>query len=717
MELESFLNELRRKNSRGIIVLSGNPKVAARILALTTINNALYVKGYGDFSEQIANIFKEYLRGKNIVFLKSPSEVFRRLGEEYDYVILDVYEVLRPNIVAASAEMIKAGGALILLTAEWNSWNPTPLPEESSEGVFSKYIRERILKAHPLFHYDCVREKTVQIKYPKNLVVTSRIERIDFRRFRAHKQLIKLCATEEQAIFLDKFVELMKGKGRVLLAKGDRGRGKSSALGLALAQAILARHIGNAVVTAPSLETVQSIMKILKKALTALNIKYRVIEKNGLTKTIYGPWFKVEFKEPYLAEGYALTVIDEASALGIARLRRIMWKARKVIAATTIHGYEGSGHVLEQMVLKNIPSPIIVNFKEPIRYGLNDPLEQWLYETFLLNIEPYSVSEGKIRYSKINKEDLIRNQEILRRIYGLLVIAHYRNMPDDLVSLLDAKHHKVRALINDKGEIIAVAQLALEKGQEKVDIGKVKGLLIIDKFAKYGVNKALNTEGIRVVRIAVHPNLQRRGYGSFLLRKIEEEFKDSDWIASIFSRNDVLHFWVKNDYTVFYISPRYNRVTGEKNIAVIKPLNEFFGKIFENIVFLFKRKLVFASSSVYRDLQAEVLMEAIDSVSKYVFQNVFTVNSRDFEKLREYVEGKISYHEHVFEIAFMLVAKSVMENKFNMLGRREKLALIMRFLQGKPLNTLAEVLLIPQNRVEDVIRESLRKLMLLYEKI
>jgi len=710
MEIERFLNELRRRNSRGLIVLSGNPRVAAKTLALTSINNILYVRGNGDFSGEVASIFKEYLRGKSITFLESPSEVFRRLGEEYNYVILDVYEVLRPNVVAASTEMIKAGGALVLLTKEWSSWNPTPLAKELSEGVFTKYIKERISKAYPLIHYDCEEKRVLQIRYPKTTILLPKEERIDFRKFRAHKQLIRLCATEEQATFLDKFVELMKGKGRVLLAKGDRGRGKSSALGLALAQAILARYIGNATVTAPSLESVQSLMRMLKKALTALNIKYRVIERKGLIKAVYGPWFKVEFKDPASVEGYALIVVDEASALGIARLKRIVWKSRKVVAATTIHGYEGSGHVLEQIVLKNIPNPVIVNFKKPIRYGLNDPLEQWLYETFLLNIEPYPVSENKVEYSKINKEELIRNQEILRRIYGLLVIAHYRNMPDDLVTLLDAKHHKIRALVNSKGEIIAVAQLALEKGQNVKDLSKAKGLLIIDKFAKYGVDEALSTKGVRIVRIAVHPSLQGKGYGSFLLRRIEEEFRDNDWIASIFSRNDVLHFWVRNDYSVFYISPRYNKVTGEKNIAVLKPSNGNFERIFKDIVFLFKRKLIFTSNSIYRVMQAEVLLEEISSVSKYVFPNIFSIDSRDMEKLGKYVEGKIPYHEHIFEIAFLLIAKGIMEDKFSKLDTQEKLALIMRFLQGKPLNTLSEVLLTPQSKVEELTRESLKKL-------
>jgi len=33
MEIERFLNELRRRNSRGLIILSGNPRIAAKTLA------------------------------------------------------------------------------------------------------------------------------------------------------------------------------------------------------------------------------------------------------------------------------------------------------------------------------------------------------------------------------------------------------------------------------------------------------------------------------------------------------------------------------------------------------------------------------------------------------------------------------------------------------------------------------------------------------------
>ncbi len=710
MVFQKFLQELRRKNSRGLIVVTGNPEDSLKKLALLNIDNILYVKGYGKSSDNIANTVQHFLRGKNISHTKTPSEVFRRLGEEYNYVLLDVYETLRPNIVAASAEMVKAGGALILITAPWNSWNPTPLNGYSEEH-FTKYIKERVLKAHPLLIYDCSADKPIVVKYPKTTVALAKEEKIDYKKFKAHKQLLKLCITEEQALFLEKFIELMRTKHKVLLVKGNRGRGKSSALGLSLAQAILARYIGNAVVTAPSLESVQPLMKMLRKALSALNIKYRVAKRNGLVKTVYGPWFKVEYKEPALTEGAALTVIDEASAIGVARLRRIVWKSHKIIAATTIHGYEGSGHVLEQVVMKSLPNPMVVVFKKPIRYGVNDPLEQWLYETFLLNIEPYTVSEGKVKYVSVNKAELVKNHELLRRMYGLLVIAHYRNMPDDLVTLLDAKHHLIRALINDKGEVVAVAQLAIENGRKEIlpkNIGK--GLLIIDKFAKYGVNEAVKTVGIRVVRIAVHPGLQRKGYGSLLLESIEKEFSNMDWVASIFSRNEVLHFWVKNGYNVFYISPRYNKVTGEKNIAVIKPLSDGFSKIFAKIAYLFKRKLILSSNSVYRDVQAEVLVEALNSLEKFSFKSMFTLEKEDIVKLRKYVANEIPYHEHIYDVIFMLTAKLVMEGGFSILGNSEKLALVIRFLQGKPLNIVSEVLKIPSNNVEELLRNIFKKI-------
>jgi len=53
MEIERFLNELRRRNSGGLVVLSRNPKVAAKTLALTSINNTLYVRGYGDLNRKL----------------------------------------------------------------------------------------------------------------------------------------------------------------------------------------------------------------------------------------------------------------------------------------------------------------------------------------------------------------------------------------------------------------------------------------------------------------------------------------------------------------------------------------------------------------------------------------------------------------------------------------------------------------------------------------
>ena len=293
------------------------------------------------------------------------------------------------------------------------------------------------------------------------------------------------------------------------------------------------------------------------------------------------------------------------------------------------------------------------------------------------------------RYVAISKAELARNYELLRSIYSLLVSAHYRNEPDDLVTLLDAPHHEVRALVAG-GVPVAVAQVAVEgpvKDVARAVSTGVEGVLVLDKLLRFDAAMA-RFRGWRIVRIAVHPQLQRRGLGSRLLSELERECR-LDFVGSIFSRGDVLRFWVRNGYRVIYVSPRFNRVTGEKNIAVVKPISPTFADALNRVLPEIKLRLLLGLHDVYRDLPSEYAADALLSLRdvRCPFQPELTPGQA--RRLELFLSGRVRY-EAASDAIYLLAIRRICSGWLPS-DHRALLALVARVLQGKPMDDVASL--------------------------
>jgi N-acetyltransferase 10 len=133
-------------------------------------------------------------------------------------------------------------------------------------------------------------------------------------------------------------------------------------------------------------------------------------------------------------------------------------------------------------------------------------------------------------------------ERFLRNVVSLFVSSHYKNSPDDLMLMSDAPKHHVLALIAPVGEedtgvpeVYAAIQIAMEGGiGSREDIisrtggsirpsGDMIPWTLSQQFSDTDFGR-LN--GIRIVRIAVHPSLARMGYGSEAIRQLSQ-FVDS----------------------------------------------------------------------------------------------------------------------------------------------------------------------------------------------
>ncbi len=545
------------------------------------------------------------------------------LGGTWDVLIADLSRQFRANDLGRLVEVIRGGG-LILLTIP---------PVEDWLSTLTEFQRRFLV---PPFEDRGVRQLFKRrflsfLGRPGTFLMDGEIRgqlvgRLSGKRTppeRTGDPLLDLCATLDQQRVFSSLVEAAGSRKRAFILTANRGRGKSAVIGLALARIVTKTKMRRAVVTSPSMEGIQTLFQFLMKGFDSLGVKYEPLIRNGHVIDVRFRDGNVFYLTPDSAAevGVRLKVVDEAAAIPISTLFRILHSSRFAIFSSTVHGYEGAGRGFTLRFLRRIRNsnlPFVEErMEEPIRYPPGDPVEAWLYDFLLLNAEPEEPPEGEPEEAVYERLDLEGVDEgFLRKFYGIYVLAHYRNRPNDLATLLDAPHHFARVL-SLSGEPVVSLHLAEEGGLpnrilEDMMEGRrdLPGHMIPSRVVlHYDFKSFGRLRGWRIVRIATHPDLQGRGFGTRALEEVEGEALSEgiDWVGAGFgATDDLLRFWVRNDYIPIHISPRRNPVTGEYSVLVVKPLSGKARNLLGEIVKEFKRRLLNSLHDVYFPLNPVV---------------------------------------------------------------------------------------------------------------
>lgn len=152
-----------------------------------------------------------------------------------------------------------------------------------------------------------------------------------------------------------------------LSISAGRGRGKSAALGIAIAGAII-YGFSNIFVTAPSPENLGTLFDFIFKGLDALNYKehqdYEIMQSTNpefnhavVRVNIHRDHRQtIQYIRPqdYAALAQAeLVVVDEAAAIPITLVKKLLGPYM-VILSSTVHGYEGTGRSLSLKLIQQL---------------------------------------------------------------------------------------------------------------------------------------------------------------------------------------------------------------------------------------------------------------------------------------------------------------------------------------------------------------------------
>lgn len=363
------------------------------------------------------------------------------------------------------------------------------------------------------------------------------------------------------------------------LVTAARGRGKSASMGLAAAGAI-SMGVAQVAVTSPAPENVKALFDFTQHGLIQAGFtKHQHFSTNNDTGSrnkliTHIHVFKdrqqsVTYVEPTALSQSAVTsaeviIIDEAAAIPLPTVQAIATASCSdrrsnsqplLLLSSTSSGYEGTGRSLSFKLtnwLRSKQSSRLkeLSLREPIRYAINDPLERFINRLLCLDsqermprivralpqpeqCELYAVSRDTLFSCHPSAE------RFLQQVMALYASSHYRTSPDDLQLLSDAPAHRLFVLVppvdesdSRLPEVLAVIQLALEGSISRQSARKALagGTAPSGDLVPWTVSQQFQDQdfpglsGARIVRIAVHPEVQRAGYGSRAIKQLHDYF-------------------------------------------------------------------------------------------------------------------------------------------------------------------------------------------------
>ncbi|MFW5948535.1 MAG: tRNA(Met) cytidine acetyltransferase TmcA [Halolamina sp.] len=687
MTLASLAADLRteaeRANERRALVLSGPPEQTRRAAvdaieaAALPLPNCTAISAAEDWPfERVA-----------------PRESRELLGRTQRAIVVDGHDECSPNAIGRTVGAVDGGGLYVLLAPDLDSWpdrrdafdETLAVPPFDVDDVTGN-VRARLvatLREHPGVaicevgdDYDGRERDAVAVR-KDGLTDPSPARPRETPEPPAgavfSEDIYRACRTVDQAEAVHELEALRKSDvdaQPAVVVEADRGRGKSSAAGLAAGA--LACEGADVLVTAPERRSADEIFARVRERLEASDALLADSE-NAIDAEAGGC---VRFVRPPEAADFPddpdALIVDEAAALPVALLERFL-DGPPVAFCTTVHGYEGTGRSFDVRFRGSLADSgrevVDVRLDEPIRYAAGDPVESWAFRALLLDARPpvdqlvTDATPATVSYEELSPERLLADEHLLREAFGLLVLAHYRTEPDDLARQLDAPNLTCRALLHE-GRVVSIALLAREGGlgeptRERVYRGdRIRGNMLPDVFtSQLRDSDGGAPVGYRVMRIATHHAVRSGGLGSMLLSEVESEFSGEsggtvdlrgeqvDYLGVGYGATpELLDFWCENGYGTVHLSTTKNDASGEHSALMVRPLTEAGAALAARHAEWFRDRAPGVLTGPLAALDPDVARRALRAVDDGAVPAEPALGDRDWRVVVDAANGMGSYH-------------------------------------------------------------------------
>ncbi|WP_440006549.1 tRNA(Met) cytidine acetyltransferase TmcA [Halomicrococcus sp. SG-WS-1] len=704
--------EARRANERRLLVLAGD-----RAATVDAARRALDAAGIS--REATTQVAPERALDCERVGQHRAAEL---LGTTRAAVVFDAHDELHPNAVGRVVGAVDGGGLFLLLAPALDAWPDRrdefdaslAVPPFETSDVTGRF-RERFvatLRTRPGVAVVDVDAGTVErdgLTDPAPRLARREASIPADRQF--PRAAYEACRTGDQVAAVRALEALREttASPAAVVVEADRGRGKSSAAGIAAGA--LAAEGSDVVVTAPEYRSAREAFVRSGALLDSLgelagtdgDPPRRVASEDGSVR-FATPTAAADAVDAADEEGPDAVLVDEAAALPVHLLERFLGCPR-VAFTTTVHGYEGAGRGFSVRFRDRLDESdhdvSEVSMVEPIRYVAGDPVEVWAFDALALDARPAvdplvaDADPAGTEYRTLDPDDLLADEHLLREAFGLLVLAHYRTEPADLARLLDAPNVAVRALCRD-GHVVSVALLAREGNlpasvrEHMYEGGRVRGNMLPDVLtSQLRDEDAGRPEGLRVMRIATHHAVRSRGLGSRLLAEIRAEFAgEVDWLGTGFGATpELLGFWRENGYRAVQLSTTRNDASGEHSALLLDPTSDAGRDLHDRTARRFVGRIAAVLSDALSDLDPDVARATLRAVDAPV-----ALDCTDWEwrmvAASAYGPGQFDQDPAPFR---RLAVKHLVESDCDLSPRQERL-LVRKVLQARGWPRVADEL-------------------------
>lgn len=549
------------------------------------------------------------------------------LGQEKYLVIVDMHDDLCVDALAAITGLIVSGGGLLLSMPARDQW------KHCFNDLFSqRFIHYLTNSGFAKF----VGANDITTIKDALLSIDRDVEDTGFQ------------LTDDQICVIEQINKLVAGDSeQALVVVSDRGRGKSTALGVAAAGLLKQQKI-TILITAPSFKSCEMAFTHAKQALG--------VAKNSQARLLYEQSeFRFLSPDELLLNHYEadLVLIDEAASIPLPLLNKILNKYSKAVFVSTVHGYEGTGRGFFIRFFKDLDCARHdwqkLEMKTPVRWAEDDALEQWLFDLLCLDAEVAQLADEvdteNIVIRQIDQQELASNEKKLRQLFALLVLAHYRTRPSDLQRILS---EPVSIMVAELDGNIIAASLSIDEGNLEASLAdaiyagerRAQGHLLAQTLTYHcGVKHAACHYIHRIMRIVVHPQWQSHGVGSKLLDALSALAKTngSDVIGASFGMTTELSaFWQKNHFTLVRIGFKREQSSGEHAAIYIRPLTADGEEILQQSRRRFDKHLPYLTKTILSDVDDQI----IDTKRQ---QQPATMSELDWQDLQSFVNYSRAY--------------------------------------------------------------------------
>ncbi|KZY45419.1 hypothetical protein A3732_10405, partial [Oleiphilus sp. HI0050] len=614
---------------------------------------------FGDINEAIYISASEPIKGFKSV---SAHKVKSLLGGDCNLLLWDGFDGLSPDGLGGASGLVRGGGLFIIMVPPLADLAKAPDPDYrrmcSDESELSKTNTFFLQRLISFFNsQDCLlfcQENQSQLPAVPAAATTQ----------------VQALPTPDQREAIELITHVVEGhRRRPLIVTADRGRGKTSALGIAAAKLAL-KYKKSILITAPSKRACANAFFHFSKYITdecgnhdSYSHCLKFISPDELLLT------KPECQ---------LLLIDEAAGIPASTLSELLKHYSRIVFSSTIHGYEGNGQGFAIRFKKQLdlltPKWKSIHLSQPVRWAENDPLENWMSRLLFLSLNDDSFSQKrsvKNKHTEMNvlwpsQQQLASEPKLLEQVISLLVNAHYQTSPDDIRLILDhpgvllACGFKDHIESEQQGELISAMLIIREGGilestlQQEILAGKrrLRGHLVPQTLATLsGDIKNLEQHSLRIMRIAVRAEYENQGLGSQLIEEALQvaKTKHLDCLTTAFGlTTELLSFWSKNQFSLLKLGLQRDNASGCYAAIMQRPISLSAQENLALLESIYARNLLSGISRQYQHHTSDTLYDALTEAKIPAVE--LRLDSRQLAQLQRFASHKLAIEECMSEL-------------------------------------------------------------------